>query len=210
MPSKPGVKASSAKSRGERRSWNFAWLLAGLLALGPAMLFFQERGQVAQTATDFLRSLQLTKPLDYKGKARDLGASSNPAVDQLFSNLRQRPSLHADPLKTTRCADNQGVTDGHGRQRPLVQYALMIDAGSTGSRIHVYKVRVKISKLAIVFAFTHIFNLTLCPHSSITALLPPSWRQRSLTWSKAGFRRQHIQPTPSSQPVHSDLYSISP
>ncbi|KDR83183.1 hypothetical protein GALMADRAFT_239021 [Galerina marginata CBS 339.88] len=38
-----------------------------------------------------------------------------------------------DPTKTTHC------TSPHSRKNPLVQYALMIDAGSTGSRIHIYK-----------------------------------------------------------------------
>ncbi|KAK0549466.1 Guanosine-diphosphatase [Tilletia horrida] len=139
MPSKPAVKLSPSKPAGARRPWSSAWLLAGLLALGPALLFFQDSSQVAQTATDLLRSLQLTRPFDHKGKARDVGVASDLNVSQLFSDLRERPNLHPDPLKTTRCANNQGVTDAHGRQRPLVQYAIMIDAGSTGSRIHVYK-----------------------------------------------------------------------
>ncbi|KAG6810239.1 hypothetical protein H0H92_012761 [Tricholoma furcatifolium] len=38
-----------------------------------------------------------------------------------------------DPLKTTHC------TQPYSAGSPLVQYALMIDAGSTGSRIHIYK-----------------------------------------------------------------------
>ncbi|KAF9474275.1 nucleoside phosphatase GDA1/CD39 [Pholiota conissans] len=38
-----------------------------------------------------------------------------------------------DPTKTTYCKAPYSAND------PLVQYALMIDAGSTGSRIHIYK-----------------------------------------------------------------------
>ena len=38
-----------------------------------------------------------------------------------------------DPTKTTHCTAPYSPDD------PLVQYALMIDAGSTGSRIHIYK-----------------------------------------------------------------------
>ena len=43
------------------------------------------------------------------------------------------PEDDPDPLKTVYCVRPY---DGNAR---LVQYALMIDAGSTGSRIHIYK-----------------------------------------------------------------------
>ncbi|KAF8120617.1 nucleoside phosphatase family-domain-containing protein [Boletus edulis] len=43
------------------------------------------------------------------------------------------PETDPDPLKTVHCSVP------HASHLPLVQYALMIDAGSTGSRIHIYK-----------------------------------------------------------------------
>ncbi|EST06484.1 Nucleoside phosphatase GDA1/CD39 [Kalmanozyma brasiliensis GHG001] len=61
-----------------------------------------------------------------------------PVTGTSSDTVREKPKLHADPTKTTRC-DSTTARDRNGNPRPLVQYALMIDAGSTGSRIHVYR-----------------------------------------------------------------------
>ena len=59
----------------------------------------------------------------------DLAASSPPPSPQHATTFDADP----DPSKTTHC------TSPSNPSLPLVQYALMIDAGSTGSRIHIYK-----------------------------------------------------------------------
>lgn len=57
----------------------------------------------------------------------------------LESAARTPPTPHMLPDKTSRCDTATPKVDKHGAVRPLVQYAMMIDAGSTGSRIHIYK-----------------------------------------------------------------------
>ncbi|KAG2138607.1 nucleoside phosphatase family-domain-containing protein [Suillus bovinus] len=72
-------------------------------------------------------------------------APSNPSEDKIDihkttttsppskTSFPTSPETDPDLLKTVHC------TSPHSPSLPLVQYALMIDAGSTGSRIHIYK-----------------------------------------------------------------------
>ncbi|KAF8628508.1 hypothetical protein AX15_003854 [Amanita polypyramis BW_CC] len=62
----------------------------------------------------------------------DLAAASSPQ-DQYPTSYETDPN----PSKTTYCTHPH--TSSSSSSSPLVQYALMIDAGSTGSRIHIYK-----------------------------------------------------------------------
>ena len=83
-----------------------------------------------------------TAPPDFDYPAmHDIGKSPpTPIHDDHDDAKPALPTAHPesyetdpDPTKTTYC------TSPHSSGDPLVQYALMIDAGSTGSRIHIYK-----------------------------------------------------------------------
>lgn len=66
------------------------------------------------------------------------------------------------------------VLDWKGKARPVVQYAIMIDAGSTGSRVHVYKV----SKSFSIMSAQVQSDLALSISSLTFVIRPPSWRMR--------------------------------
>jgi len=127
-PSRTGVPPHQ---RGWRR---FAWkkfaIVAGVLITVVWLWGPRERGVSWETVKEYGKGL--------KDKTKEL-IPFNPVVhdehDYAAPAAAAPLSFETDPdaSKTTQCTSPADPT------KPLVQFALMIDAGSTGSRIHVYK-----------------------------------------------------------------------
>ncbi|KAL2259833.1 hypothetical protein VTK26DRAFT_6345 [Humicola hyalothermophila] len=66
----------------------------------------------------------------YNGATRSKNKSESP---ELTAEKNEEQTPDEDTYGTDRC------TRSYSKDKPIVQYVLMIDAGSTGSRIHVYK-----------------------------------------------------------------------
>jgi guanosine-diphosphatase len=67
------------------------------------------------------------------GSGTNKGSGNNDAPATTPKTFPSSPETDPDPLKTVHCSTK------HASAKNIVQYALMIDAGSTGSRIHIYK-----------------------------------------------------------------------
>lgn len=82
---------------------------------------------------DDIYAPQGTMPIEAGGHALEDTSQPTPSSASTPTPTPTSFDTDPDPLKTVHC------TEPHAPYLPLVQYALMIDAGSTGSRIHIYK-----------------------------------------------------------------------
>ncbi|KAJ6789704.1 hypothetical protein PWT90_00568 [Aphanocladium album] len=85
-----------------------------------------ERPVVSSPSQESSKEKETSKPA--------AGSDSKDATKAPASGDGAEPHDSSDPAYTTK-----KCSKSHSKDKPIVQYVLMIDAGSTGSRIHVYK-----------------------------------------------------------------------
>lgn len=86
----------------------------------------------------FLFSPGTSKVKNYVGGKRMDFTTSVKTIKSLTSPLEHSP-FHDGQKVSDPAAGTAKCTKSYSPEKPLTQYALMIDAGSTGSRIHIYK-----------------------------------------------------------------------
>ncbi|KAG8862498.1 Guanosine-diphosphatase [Tulasnella sp. 330] len=135
----------SSSSTGPRRfGWRSAMLLFGLFIAAVWISGPTEQYRKYTTAPGYEQedvalpegSPAKQPPTHYYPSAaddEDEDAAGAVAPPLTISNAPHSPETDPDPLKTVHCFTSFKPTS------PIVQYALMLDAGSTGSRIHIYK-----------------------------------------------------------------------
>ncbi|KAF8887089.1 nucleoside phosphatase family-domain-containing protein [Infundibulicybe gibba] len=135
-----------ARMGGKRFAWKkfvigAAVLIGVVWAFGPReprSLWSSSGGETSPDAKPYPYADEIeTDPLP--GPPQGIHHDDPPPPSDAKTDVQPKPATPAsyeidpDPSKTTHC------TAPHKHGDKLVQYALMIDAGSTGSRIHIYK-----------------------------------------------------------------------
>lgn len=110
------------------------WLKTGALVLILMCLFYW----LSPTGVEVYNKSPLGEASDIKSSADSVPASNAPpATHGAAAAGNGAPNSGQAPTDSSYGTDK--CSKSYSKDKPIVQYVLMIDAGSTGSRIHVYK-----------------------------------------------------------------------